>query len=71
MIAWKIHRKLDQWVLDNFDGNIRNDEIDNLVALNNEYLVLIYKSLGIKLQDKILTDCAIKWCDLYKLLKEK
>ena len=53
------------------DGNIRNDEIDNLVALNNEYLVLIYKSLGIKLQDKILTDCAIKWCDLYKLLKEK
>lgn len=52
------------------DGNKQNYDKDNLVAVPSSYLALM-NNFKLKSSEPEVTKTAIKWCDLYELLKKE
>ena len=51
------------------DGNRRNYDTDNMVAIPGSYLAIMNK-LKLKSQEPEITKTSIKWCELYEILKK-
>lgn len=50
------------------DGNRRNYDTDNMVAVPASYLAIM-NNLKMKSQEPEITKTSIKWCELYEMLK--